>query len=94
MSDAPRTHKEGVYDKRISPLMAQIIALCKEHKINMAAQFSLGYDEDQEETLFCTTSLPLDKEDEEGHERVLTLTRAMRTQPTFAAFTIISGPRP
>jgi hypothetical protein len=35
--------------------MKRIIALCKEHKINMVADFSLGYDPAADETLFCTT---------------------------------------
>jgi|HubBroStandDraft_5_1064220.scaffolds.fasta_scaffold294317_2 hypothetical protein len=31
--------KEDVYDTQISPLMAQIIAICKEHDIPVVAQF-------------------------------------------------------
>ena len=82
--------KEPFYDERISPLMIQIIALCKEAKINMAAQFSLGHDEDHESTLFCTTVLPdVDKDDEEGAERMSKLRRVMYPpSPMFAAFTI------
>lgn len=44
-----------MYDSKIHPLMKRIIALCKEHKINMVADFSLGYDPAADETLFCTT---------------------------------------
>jgi hypothetical protein len=90
MSNEPRTPKEAVYDERISPLMAQIIALCKEHSINMAAQFSLGVDEANEQTLFCTTCLPVDESDEKGHERVMTLRRHMYPpRSDFFAFTIV-----
>lgn len=82
--------KEPFYDERISPLMTQIIALCKEAKINMAAQFSLGHDEDEDSTLFCTTVLhDLDANDEKGVERMQKLRREMYPpHPGFAAFTI------
>ena len=36
--------KEEVYDSQISPLMAQIISICKEHKIAMLADFTLDED--------------------------------------------------
>jgi hypothetical protein len=41
--------KEQVYDEQINPLMAQIIAICKEHKIANLCTFSL------DEDLACTT---------------------------------------
>jgi len=88
MSEEPRTEKEAVYDEQISPLMAQIIALCKEHKINMAATFSLGFDPEDGETLFCTTIQPADKEDEDGYKRVNECRATMYPQPQFAAFAI------
>jgi hypothetical protein len=46
--------KEEVYDEEIAPLMTQIIAICKEHKINTHATFLL--DEDGA----VTTNLKLD----------------------------------
>jgi len=88
MSEEPRTPKEAIYDEHISPLMAQIIALCKEHKINMAATFSLGLDPEEGENLFCTSILPADEEDEEGHKRVNECRATMYPQPEFSAFTI------
>lgn len=33
------TDKEAIYDEKISPLMAQIIEICQEHKIPMFAEF-------------------------------------------------------
>lgn len=45
--------KEEAYDVLINPLMAQIIAICKEHKIPVLASFTL----DLEDGLQCTTSL-------------------------------------
>lgn len=51
--------KEQVYDDRISPLMAQIIEICKEHKIAMLATFSLCLDSG----LNCTTAMLTDEFD-------------------------------
>jgi hypothetical protein len=41
--------KEKVYDEQIAPLMQQIIATCKAHKISFLAQFKLDGD-------LCVTS--------------------------------------
>lgn len=43
--------KEEAYDAKINPLMAQIIAVCKEHKIPLLASFNLGDD------FHCSTTL-------------------------------------
>lgn len=81
--------KEPFYDERISPLMTQIIALCEEAKINMAAQFSLGYDEEADSTLFCTTVVQPDLDEDEGHERITALRAIMYPpEPRLYAFTI------
>jgi hypothetical protein len=45
---------ETIYDEQVNPLMAQIIAICKEHKINAHATFFLDGD------LLCSTHLKLD----------------------------------
>lgn len=51
--------KEQVYDEQIAPLMDTIIQVCKEHKINMLADFDL------DDGLKCTTALiPKDAPDE------------------------------
>jgi hypothetical protein len=83
--------KEPFYDERISPLMAQIIALCKEAGINMAAQFSLGHDKETDQTMFCTTVLhDLDRDDEIGVKRMREIRRVMY-QPQVVAFTIVTA---
>lgn len=41
--------EEKVYDEKISPLMKQIIAICKEHKIPMIATFIYENDENSDE---------------------------------------------
>lgn len=52
MSQEPRT-KEEIYDSMISPLIAQVIAICKEHKIANVCAFTL----DKEEGLCCITAM-------------------------------------
>lgn len=50
--------KEDVYDSEISPLMARIIAICKEHDIPMVADFQLDDDRGAEDAGFhCTTAI-------------------------------------
>ena len=53
-------NREEAYDTHISPLMTQIIALCKEHDIPMLATFQYNDDRGEEgaETKLCTTALP------------------------------------
>lgn len=45
--------KENVYDQQINPLVAQIIEICKTHKIAHVMTFCL----DKEEDLHCTTAM-------------------------------------
>ncbi|WP_175908023.1 hypothetical protein [Burkholderia seminalis] len=47
--------KEQIYDEKISPLMTQIISICKEHKIPIVASFFTPGDDDPE--LAVTTAL-------------------------------------
>lgn len=42
---------EKIYDEKIAPLMAQIIAICKEHKLPCHATFEYAPD------AFCTTHI-------------------------------------
>jgi hypothetical protein len=58
--------KEQVYDAEISPLMAQIIDICKREKIAMLASFDLGQGPESEEDgdhLMCTTAILEDSHD-------------------------------
>ena len=48
-------NKERAYDEKINPLMAQIIAICKENKIAMVCTFSIGDEKDP--GLLCTSVL-------------------------------------
>lgn len=49
-------NKEAIYDEQIDPLMAQIIAICREHKIPVVAVFHTPNEDDQD--LFCATRSP------------------------------------
>ncbi|TSP14027.1 hypothetical protein [Cupriavidus campinensis] len=54
-------NKEAIYDDLISPLMAQIIAICKEHKLAMVASFHCENPDDEDsKDLVCTTALTAD----------------------------------
>ena len=48
--------KETIYDERISPLMAQVIAICKDAGIACFATFDISTEDDP--GFFCTTCLP------------------------------------
>lgn len=47
---------EHVYDEQISPLMMQIIDICRQHRIPMLATFAYAADGNGE-TSWCTSSL-------------------------------------
>jgi hypothetical protein len=53
--------KEQIYDEQVSPLMAQILAVCKEHKIAMVASFAIPSGTDAD--LLCTSALLDEKHD-------------------------------
>jgi|GEM_PF-2022892 len=79
----PRSSKESVYDERISPLMTEILKVCKEHGINMAATFSLDPCQDEEsesygEPLLCTSVLAVDEADAAGFALVNNVRRVVR----------------
>ena len=89
-----RGPKGRAYDEKVSPLVAQIIEICKEHNINMFATFSLGVNRNGE-TYFCTTSAPFDVEDSHGADIVETLWRVVHDgwtpSPPVIAMTITTG---
>lgn len=80
--------KESIYDQHISPLMAQIIALCKEHEIPMVAQFQYAHSEDKG-GMYCTTTLPFPN----ASEHIRNMVRAMKPPGPFClAETYITNP--
>ena len=67
--------KEQIYDDEINPLMAQILALCKEHHIAMLADFALDGD------LHCTSAvLPPEYRPSQSQLKALEL---LKPQPAF-----------
>ena len=69
--------KEQAYDEQLNPLMAEIIAICREHHIGMIAHFCIPTEAD--EGLCCTTHLP----DESGElpPSVKVMARAAKGPP-------------
>lgn len=51
------TKLEKIYDEKISPLMTQIIKICKDENIPMVASYQLDWDEERESYLKCSTAL-------------------------------------
>ena len=68
--------KEEFYDDKISPLMAQIIAMCKEGEIPMLADFALDWNDDEQHHLKCTTVIL--SEDLDPPEEMLQAARLLR----------------
>lgn len=54
--------KEQIYDNKISPLMQQIIQICKDNEIDMVSSFYLKDVTEEDEKLYCTTRLPLQQD--------------------------------
>lgn len=78
---------ESVYDEKISPLMRQIIDICKEHNMPMVASFA--YENSEENGIgCCTTTLTF----EGRHIKAFAAARSIiRGNPLLSAFTIMSG---
>lgn len=62
--------KEEIYDEKINPLMAQIVAICKLNKIALLANFQIPSEDD--DTLQSTTAL-LTPEYEPSKEQLVAL---------------------
>lgn len=85
----PFMTKEAIYDAEIAPLMTQIIAICKEHKIANLCSFDLGpdpIDKDDDNHLTCTTAMLTPEF--EPDERHLAASRAILSQRQFAALIV------
>lgn len=82
--------KEKIYDEQISPLMTQIIKICKDNNIAMFSTYRLGFDEEIGEDLLCTTSIPSgEEEDKKVLDKLWNVARKnWDVVPNFMAFTI------
>ena len=86
---------EKVYDEQIFPLMAQILDICKEHRMPMLASFLYrveGEGEDQEQR-FCTSVLNerLSERSSEEINRALDIIRNGLPENRLIAVTITRG---
>ena len=87
MSDETKT-KEEIYDEQINPLMAQILTICKEHKIAMICDFALDA-----EDFHCTSAL-LDKEYEPLPNQMRALGHLKPQAAAFVALAEMTETRP
>lgn len=78
---------ESVYDEQISPLMQQIINICKEHKMPVVASFAFANTE-EDGPACCTTALVF-----EGRaiKQYVEATRIIRNEPQCFGITVMSG---
>lgn len=92
----PTFDKEKVHDEQISPLVNQIIAICKEHQIPMLATFCYANDPaaDDDNTKYCTTALPGPENfwPEEISEAKHIIRSGASTRPKMVALTITTKP--
>ena len=87
MSNIEIYNLESIYDEQISPLMQQIIAICKEHNMPMVASFA--YENCEEKGLgCCTTTLTFGGR---SIKEFAEATPVIHGKSLFAAFTIMSG---
>lgn len=83
-----RGPRERAYDEHFSPLVAQLIALSKEHGIPMVASWELDKDEDGVAMLCTTAILP-----EGSCERLRKAKATIYPPAQFMALTVFGGGR-
>lgn len=91
--ETPKFNLESVYDKEISPLVAEIIKICKRTGMPMLASFcyAAGKNEgDPDGVDFCTTYLDngLGYQPDELEEAVRIIRNGASTRPKLMALTI------
>ncbi|MGO3570821.1 MAG: hypothetical protein ACTIOQ_23620 [Serratia grimesii] len=79
---------ENVYDEQISPLMQQIIAICKENNMPMIASYA--FENCEERNLGCCTTILNDFDDRYVPEFTQAL-RIIQKEPRVFSFAITSG---
>lgn len=80
--------KEEEYDRLLSPLMTQIIEICREHEIPMFCSFQFRSTKEDEGDGYCTTHLG--GPGHEVNEKFSQCFRAVRSSPQFATFSIVT----
>lgn len=94
-----RYDKEKVYDEQISPLMTQIIQVCRDHKIQMLASFHLREEigdpdlddkPEHERDLVCSTYLQFDNVS--FNKKIKHACSIIYQQPSFMSMMITTRP--
>ena len=87
---------EAVYDSEISPLMRQVIAICKRVNMPMLATFCYGRGrdaDDPDKTDYCTTVLPRGSwQSPEIMEARRIIYSGANCRPKLMALTVTHGP--
>ena len=80
--------QEDIYDEKVSPLVKQIIEICKEHKIPCLMSFACPNDEPENgDSLMCTTAI-LEDDGIGKKERLKEALRVLRRGGEYFAFAI------
>jgi hypothetical protein len=88
-------NKEEIYDKKISPLMAEIIKICKDNNVAMFASFALKPETDESESLYCSTKINSSEHVFEPFEKVeKVLSGDYDVVKNFHAFVVSTTPNP
>ncbi|MGG0754146.1 hypothetical protein [Brevibacillus laterosporus] len=77
--------KENIYDEKISPLMRQILEICKQEDIPMIASFKLKDETEEHGELFCTSHI-LPKT--HAPEKYVEFRNKIYAKPSFMALAI------
>lgn len=86
------TLPSGELDDRVRVVFKQIIAICKEHRIPLVAQFNYAAT-DEDGPLLCTTIIPASAVDRDDDGQSQRMARVAKTPPSFMALTVTSGPK-
>ena len=84
-------NQEEIYDEKVSPLVKQIVEICKEHKMPCIMSFACPNDEPEKgELLRCTTALQGDEfiGDQAGFPEAV---RALYRRADCFAITVIAA---
>ncbi|ECR4900789.1 hypothetical protein KCI04_002478 [Salmonella enterica] len=79
---------ENVYDKQISPLMQQIISICKENKMPMLCSFAFENNENRGPGTCDTILNGFENRTIQEFNQAL---KTIRNQPELMAFTVMTG---
>lgn len=88
--------KEDAYDEEMAPLVAKLIALCKQNSVSVFMHFELdAYEDDdgEEHSCMCTSSIPIGSRDDPGNIRIGEMMAVSRTGPTFVVMALASDQR-